>query len=70
MERPSVFKDTFAGLQRRIAATRLKSIAVCMDAAATLEAVRRARAARRGIPYRPPSDDSTFVPENRSRFSH
>ena len=56
-------------IQQLLNATRSKTIAVCAKAAATIEAVRRARDTRQGLPYAG-VDEPTFVPENRSRFDH
>lgn len=58
-----------ASLRQRIAAARAQSIAVCADATATLARVRRARAARHGVPYAPESEPA-FIPEHRSAFRH
>ena len=63
------FREAFLYLQERIQAARLKGIAVRLDAAATIDLVRRARAARRGKPYQPEAE-STSVPASRSRFHH
>jgi len=68
MER-GVFREAFLCLQERIQAAPLKGIAVRLDAAATMELGRRARAARRGEPYQPEAE-STFVPASRSCFHH
>jgi hypothetical protein len=68
MER-GVFRDTFLYLQERIQAARVKHIAVVRDAAAIIELVGRARAARHGELYQPEAKP-TFVPASRSRFSH
>jgi hypothetical protein len=58
----------FVHLRQRLAAVRMQSIAVCADAAATLDLIRRASAIRRGVTYHPQPDDKTFTPERRSRF--
>jgi len=69
MDRHPAFKKIFCRLQQRRQAARIKAVAVCSDAAATLELVRRARAARQGESYQL-DPEPTFVPQRRSRFEH
>jgi hypothetical protein len=54
-------------LRQRVAAARAQSTAVCADAAATLQSIRRDVAARRG--RQGESDTKVFVPARHSRSS-
>jgi hypothetical protein len=63
------FASRLHRIQQILYATRANTIAVCAKAGATIESVQRARAARQRLPYAPVGEP-TFVPENRSRFSH
>ena len=59
----------FIALRRRFDAARVQCIAVCADAAAVLQWLDRARAARRGVAYSPEPNAKIVLPERRSHFS-
>jgi transposase-like protein len=62
-----ISRKSFYKWKRRHA--ELHALAVCADAVATLEQVRRARAARQGVSYTPETVQN-FIPARRSRHAH
>jgi hypothetical protein len=66
---PEDWRHTFEQLRQRIIAAKLHASAVCSDAAATVEQVRRARAERQGVSYTTEPVEN-FVPARRSKYAH
>ena len=66
---PEDWQLIFERLRQRIESAKLHAVAVCSDSQATLEQIRRARVARRGVAYTTEVVEN-FVPARRSTHLH
>ena len=67
---PEDWRQALERLRQQLTAAKLRTIAVCADAAATLERVQRDRIARRGGANAVTEEIENFVPESRSKHVH